>query len=226
MKKEAVFFVVMILLANFVFAAADSDTADVTPEGFQEENSLLNNFSDVGSDVKNFSGVKGKSNEVLAKEIEIPENLQFASKILFGLKSEGQVNLQQFIIMIGVFIFLLLLIKSILELVPFFGGGWKSWAGSILVTALVSVAGGTLLAVDFILSLSTLFGVLDDWGVVNLAIALALLVGFFFLLSKILKIVKRKTNLEKAKSIGDDVAYLSAAGQAAKEGMKMASEKG
>ncbi|MBI5803693.1 hypothetical protein HY450_00450, partial [Candidatus Pacearchaeota archaeon] len=160
------------------------------------------------------SEAKSKSNEILAKEIEIPENLQFVSKILFGIKTDRQVNLQELIILISLFVVLVLLIKVAAEI---FFSDWKSWVLAVIVALLASISGGVLLMTGFILDLSTLFGVLEELGVINLAIGLILLVVIFFALGKLLKSIKNKAREEKAGEIGRDISFAAEVGKTTRE---------
>lgn len=157
--------------------------------------------------------LRQKSNEVLSNEIEIPENLQKFSRVFFGLKNEEEVSLQKFIIFVGVWLVFLFLLASILEITPFFDG-WKSWIGAVVVNLLVGLSGGFLLVTGFIFSLSNLFGVLENWGILTLFIGLILVALFYYLLSKLIVIIREKNGEDKMSRVGRNIAIANEIGKA------------
>ena len=106
MKRWFVLLAVLLLMSNFVLAQ-DSE-----------------------------EGVKEKSNELLEKEVNIPENLRSITRVVFGLEKDEVIDFQRVVILIGVFIMLLILAKSVLELTPFLNEGVISWAGAVVVLLL------------------------------------------------------------------------------------------
>src|SRR3989344_8617833 len=114
MKKSFVVFVVLVLLSSFVSAQNDSSLS-----------------AEQIKDAVEFSGVGDRSNALLEKNIEIPENLQIITKVLFGLKHDAKVDFQTFVILIAILVIIFLVIKSVYDIIPF-GRGNKSWILSFL----------------------------------------------------------------------------------------------
>jgi len=197
MKKEFIVGILfLVLFASFTVAA---------------ENENLN----LGST----SNVRDKTNEALSKQIKIPENLQLAARIVFGLKASTPVDTQTFVILIGLWVIVLLLVKNILEVFPMVGEGVKSWAVGILVTLLIAFSGGVRLAAGWILSISRFFGLLEKWGLARFIISLLVLVGIFYLISKVIKTLKKRVGVEGMAQDGRDAGFVSAAGKIMKESM-------
>jgi len=205
-KEVLVFGLVLVLFAGLVAAQGATDNSGETSEGIGDLNL---------EDSK--EGVRTKTNEALAKEIEIPENLQFVTRIIFGLKSGQVVNLQLLITYIGLWFILVILIRSAVELVPKFGEGVKGWFLAVFITLLIALSGGVRLAAGWIYSTSRFFGWLEGWGIIRLVIALIFLAVLYFVFSKLIKWLKTRAKSEEAERVGEDIGYVSAMGKIARE---------
>ncbi len=127
--------------------------------------------------------------ESLSKEIEIPENLRFISKILFGIESNEEIKLDAFLVYAALWVFLLLVIRNLLEFSAFFEG-WKSWLGSITVTSIISITGALNPAANFFFGFGDIFGILNKWSPLKTAFALILIAVIFVALNIILRAFK------------------------------------
>jgi len=152
------------------------------------------------------SGVRGVSNDLLNKEIEIPEGLQLAARAIFGIKQGTAIDLQTLVILVALWLILLILIKNIFEIFPMFGEGLRAWFGSFLVTLLIAFSGGILLAASLVLDFSRFFGLLEEWGMVTLFIGLVALAVLYYLFSKFIKFMKMKRQVEGAEKTGMEIA--------------------
>ncbi|MEM2933007.1 MAG: hypothetical protein QW622_02260 [Candidatus Pacearchaeota archaeon] len=150
----------------------------------------------------NLTATGQKISSTLEQEIEIPENLQLAAKILLGLKPDTKVTFQEFIILIMTFVIFFFIIRDVMVFVPFFDTTIKSIIGAVLVTLLTGISGGFLLFVDLMLSLSSFFGILERWPIITIVLVFILLFGLSFILNKVLTQLKQKTQIEIAKGEG------------------------
>src|SRR3989344_4063698 len=182
MKKELIV-IVFVLLISVSFSIVSSQNED--KEG----------LGNVGDELK--SGSEG----LLSQEIEIPVYLKIPSRIVFGLKEDSKVDLQTFVIMLALWVFLLLVIHSILDITPF-SGEWKSWVGAVLVTLLISLTGAVRSVSVFFFNLGNIFGILEKWSILKITFSIVLLVAIFFASSFLLRILKESMKVGKAVSEG------------------------
>lgn len=212
MKRGFVFGVLfLVLITSLVFAQSEPPSAT--------QNDAPNAATQLKEEIKNIpdtSGVKEKSNEVLAKEIQIPEKLQLAARIIFGLKEDETIDLQTFIVLISIWLILFFLIHSILEITPFFEG-WKSFVGGFIVTTLIAISGAIKEVSIFFFGFGSLFGKLQDWGIFKLFFSLILLALLFYGAFRLLKFIKKKTDFAQAEKIGTDIAIERAVAKTARE---------
>ncbi|MEM4271366.1 MAG: hypothetical protein QXO70_04725, partial [Candidatus Pacearchaeota archaeon] len=125
----------------------------------------------------NLTATSQKISSTLEQEIEIPENLQLAARILFGLKPDKKVVFQEFIILIMTFVIFFFIIRDVMVFVPFFDTTIKSIIGAVLVTLLTGISGGFLLFADLMLFLSSFFGILERWPIITIVLVFILLFG-------------------------------------------------
>lgn len=149
----------------------------------------------------NLSGAQESSNRILEQQVEIPENFRFVPRFLFGLQLNQEISFQLFIILIGSWIILYVGFTQIIKIMPFFDGG-KAWIASFCVMVLMGISGGLILAANFLIDLSTLFGVLKGWEIVGLAIALVFLVIVYFFIAKVSKMLRNKMHVEENEITG------------------------
>jgi len=189
MKKSRIIITIAILLIltlnSFVFILAE-ETTDL-------ENQDIARVSDI-SGANDF---KNSTNKFLANEITLPENLKIFSKILLGVKEGETIEVSNLIILFALFIIILIIIQSLLEIIPFFGEGWKSWIGAMIITCLTSTSGGIKDAAIFIFDLKRLFGWLGNYSfffiVLNLVILFILAWGGKELLHSLKQKIKKET---------------------------------
>ncbi|MFQ5530982.1 MAG: hypothetical protein ACE5ES_00035 [Candidatus Nanoarchaeia archaeon] len=176
---------------------------------------------EVKQDLKDTSkNLQDSTNKALSKEIEIPENLEIFTRILFGLTNDDKLDFQTVIILLGVWVFFVLLMKDILELTPFFQD-WRPWAGSIVVTSLMSIAGGTKFLTLLFFNLGNTFEILEKWGPLKLGLSLISIVIFFFILQWGLRAIKEMVILEQAVKEGFEEGVEEAKRKAKKKGKKI-----
>lgn len=155
-------------------------------------------YAEEGSETKQAKEQKS----VLEQEIEIPENLQFLTRVLFGLKPDTPVIFQEFIVLIATLAIFFFIIRDIIVFVPFFDTTIKSVIGAIIVTLLAGSSGGFLFFADLMLSLGFFFGILERWPIISTTMILILLFAVTYLLNKALTGFKRKSRIEEARIEG------------------------
>lgn len=118
------------------------------------------------------------SNAFLESDITIPENLDLFAKVLFGLEESNTIDLSGLIILLALWIIILLILKSIMELIPLFEEGWKAWLGAIVVTCLISTTGSIRDAAVFWFDMRKLFGALGNYSFFFVALDVIILALF------------------------------------------------
>jgi len=121
--------------------------------------------------------------------VPIPAWVQNAADFAFKLEGKS-VDFPDLIILIALWVVIMMIIKSILEIVPFFGKGWKSWAGGIIVTLLASISGGIKEGGIWILGLADSIKWLDKFGQAKVAFVVILFIIVYFALIKLIPLVK------------------------------------
>ena len=185
MKKEIIIGLLLILCIGFIWAA---ETAS------QEANANIN----IGKDFQSYS------NNLLSKQITIPDYLQGPTKVIFGLE-DNSIDLQNFIVLFSIWFFLIFLIQAILEIVPFFGEGFKSWLGAIIITLLISITGSITKVANWLFGFGGTISLMKEWGLLKIIFTVILLVILAFGLKKLLHIMKHEKNKEENYMIGAEI---------------------
>jgi hypothetical protein len=220
-KLVAGIFIVIILLQAFIISGLEESKNQIntSKENSSEEKPKLPDLTipekeDVKKDLKGATEtVRTSTNEIVEKEIEVPESLKVPARIIFGLKPGDKLDISILITMICLWIFLVLLLSKTLELTPFFENG-KSWLGAILITGIIGVSGSIKSVTVLWLDLGNIFGVLEKWGAFKLGFVIIFLFSIFFGLNYVLKILKDKKIIEESMGKGTEaglgMAQLSA----------------
>lgn len=196
MEKRVILTLVLIILVNFFIISVCS----------QEEEKDANLPADIGKGIENITegiegvkGIKEKTDTVLEQDIIVPENLQIFARIIFGV--QGEIPLQIFIILVGIWIVLFILIASILKLTPFFEG-FKAWIGGAVITCLIAITGTIRSLAIFSFNFGNFFGFLEKWSVLKIVVALVIVGILFYGASIILKLINKSSMLNKAEMAG------------------------
>lgn len=202
MKKRVVLSLVLIVLVSLILIScvyAQDDAAVVPLE--EEEDNVGNEDkevdipTDIKKGVEEVKGIKEKTEETLEQDIVVPEKLQIPARIIFGVK--GEIPLNIFIVLIGVWIVIFLLIEKILEFTPFFEG-LRAWIGAFVITCLIAITGAIRSVVVFLFNLANIFGILEKWSVLKIVVVLIILAVFFYGLSILMKMLNKKLMLDRA----------------------------
>jgi len=188
MKKSLLFCLLIItaLALTTLILAEDANIAQV-----KEVSGTIGSES---TDNQNSENLKDFSNDLLSKQIIIPDNLQSISRLVFGVTEN--LTLQDFIILTVLWIFLVLILQAILTIVPMFGDDWKSWIGAVIITLLISITGTLKQIKDVWFSFEWLTKLLHDWGLFNLILIILMLIVFAFGARKLIHMMKHKAAVE------------------------------
>jgi len=149
-----------------------------------------------GSSINNsISGFKEKTDSIAEKEILINENLAIFVRVLSGI--QGPVTISYAIMIALIWIMMLIFLRNIMILTPFFKGG-MSWLMAIVVNLLIALSGGMKLLTKLFLETGSIFKFLEEWTTGALIFSIILVIVIFLILGKAMKFIKRKEEIMKA----------------------------
>ncbi|RMD67572.1 hypothetical protein D6817_01190 [Candidatus Pacearchaeota archaeon] len=192
-----------------------SQTPDSAGELAREIRGSLNG-TDAGS-------IRKSTNDFLSKDVQLPESLQVLTRIFFGLRNDEKVDLERFMILLAMFVFVFLLVYSALEM---FARGIARIALALAVTALAGISRGIFYGSQFFFSVAEFFGILKGWRLVSLLISLTIIVVLGYFLAKLLAILKEHAKNLEAESTGRKIGEGAAAAEIQRNAMEELSERG
>lgn len=142
------------------------------------------------------------TNNLIEKEILINENLAIFVRVLFGIK--GPVTISFAIMIILIWLMMLIFLRNILILTPFFKGG-ISWVAAIVVNLLIALSGGMRLLTKLFLETGSIFKFLEEWTTGALIFSIILLIIIFMVLKKAIRFIKMKEESMEAEDEGRKV---------------------
>jgi len=184
MKKVIVILFCLLLFFSIV---------GTLPLIISEENNQTNTENNLNLNDINFSDIKNP----LSTQITIPPSLELPVKIIFGLTSEDKLDFQLLIVLIAIWLFFFLIIHNILGLTPFFED-WKSWAGAIIVTLLISITGSIKSSAIFFFNIGNVFSILEKWGPLKLGFSIVIIIIIYYATNIILGILKETVIVGKS----------------------------
>lgn len=134
-------------------------------------------------------------------EVTLPESFVQPIRLIFSIPLED-ITLSYLIVLIAMYIFMLLVVLSLIQFVPFFSGA-KAWIGAIVISLLISISGGVRESATFLLSFNVNLGKLASVWFVFLALILIVL-GWGWM--RLLKMVKDKVGVEVSEQMGRDLS--------------------
>jgi cbb3-type cytochrome oxidase subunit 3 len=184
MKKEGAIVLVLlilVLLAVNVYALGENDANQDAPA----DPEAGGNFWSAGD-----------------QDVDIPPNLQFAARVLFGLKTDQDVSFNLLIVIISVLGGFVILIHSILRFVPIFKKEWVMWAVAVVVTLLASSTGGFIAFASMLFGFSAKVEFLNKWSMAYAFVTLVLIFLLAIGLNKLLKKMKKAQEVANAEDVG------------------------
>ena len=160
----------------------------------------------------NFTAIKkigDATDSLVEKEILINENLAIPIKILFGVK--GPVKLSSAIMILLIWVMMLIFLRNIMILTPFFKGG-ISWLMAIVVNLLIALSGGMNFLTKVFLETGSIFKFLEEWTTGALIFSIILVIILFLVLGKAMKFIKKKEEImeaeEESTKIGVNLGFM------------------
>ena len=150
-------------------------------------------------------GLGSQINEKIAQEIELPEWLQILAKIIFGIKEE-KIVLYLFVIHLAVFVLIFFIIYRTSIMLPFLTSASEilKLFFSLIVSLLVSLAGGIRAVVVQLYGLATLFKAIENIPALATAIAIIIVMIVMWSANILMKYLTRKSELAKAEVEGEE----------------------
>lgn len=136
--------------------------------------------------------------ETLAKDREIPEELHLVSRILFGV--EETISISFFIILLMLWLIILLVLKEIMEFLPFFKG-FTVWVGAIIVNLIFGVSGAFSEATTFYISVFD-FWLFAEWFLAGQVLAIIVLVLLGFIIMTLIRYIRMHAEREESEMRG------------------------
>ena len=122
---------------------------------------------------------------------------------MFGWNSAGEITFQTLVILLALFAAVLILIKSGVEI---FISGWKAWGISITVILVGSTTGSLQAMANFLLRLESLFGLLEKWKLISVALTLIFIVVVFFFVNRFLGMMRDSNRIDDSRRAGQEIA--------------------
>lgn len=194
MKKRVLLFAVLLLILAIPFVHAQDASKDASPDANKA-------ITDAKAESKNAASEAAKfTEEFFGKEIQIPDFFLF--NLLFGL--EGAVNFKMLVIILVSWIMLFLLFTSIINTFTS-----KKLLGYLIAFVLVSAIAYMKFLVAFgnfmLIFVGGLFKVVSKESVIPFVLVIFAIIVAYFILFKILKLIKTKSGLTEAEMQGMQV---------------------
>lgn len=185
MKRGFIALFLLVLLVSPLILAAEN-----TSNGTEDVSALR-------------GGIDDKTEDVLSKEIAIPNFLKTPFKIMFGI--ESPTSWQRLIVVFGVLIGFFIIMLDILDITPFFEGETIKILASAAITLLISVTGALDMAAKFFFDIAGFFDFANSWAPLKIIIAIILAVAMVFIVKTVIHQLKDKLKIEKAHMGGQKI---------------------
>jgi hypothetical protein len=201
MKKSIIFiFLGLLLLTTFCLAEENNETTNLEEQAEKPQLPSIKNLT------QNFTAPQ-KLNEILLKEREFPkklEKIETSSRFLFGIEKEDNPNLHFLAILIAFILFTFLLAYQLIKLVPSFSGS-TYWIGAIVPTFLLSVSKTLNFLTEKVIQLFGKIAFLENFKIIEIIFIVLILTLVLNYLSLLIRKVKNKNDLEKARESGERI---------------------
>ena len=196
-KGLACLLLILLVLVSVPFVFADN--------GLENGEDVDNDLEEVNDEDVETPDLDRVS-ETLAKDREIPEELRLVSRILFGV--DETISISFFIILLMLWLIVLLVLKEIMEFLPFFKGA-TSWIGALIINLIFGVTG-------VFIEITTFYATLFDFGffarlplagqVLAIVVLIVVGLGVFHVLNRVKSKVARDVSEQKGFKAGADMA--------------------
>ena len=195
MKKE-------IIIAICLFAVIFS-LIFVSAQEKQEQTDETGSFDEIKKAEKELI----EKENLLKKEVVIPENLKLIAKLVFGLNENDKLDFSLFIILIAIWLGLFSIIAMMLKFLPFLNEGFQRFIGAIVITCLVAVSGAIKQSAVFYLSFLDIFHIAEKYGILKFILALFIAIIFFYGVNIVLGKMHSSAKLVEAEVAGEKAGF-------------------
>lgn len=169
------------------------------------------------SEISQLSALKGGLNEktenMLEREMVIPNTLQFPLKTIFGINTTVPITIERFAILLATWITFFIIIQGILKILPIINKGWQSIGGSLIITALIAMTGTINQIVIFYFELGDDVEWISFLGPFQLIPALIIGIILIVFGNIITHKIEKNYLLERARNTGERVSLVSEIGK-------------
>jgi len=190
-----------------------------------EESSVVSDVKKTGEKVQeNTQGIEGAGdqvNKVLEGNVEIPSGFEFIAS-LFGISKA--IELRFLIVLLCLWIVFFLIVHQVLKFTPFFGEGWQSWVGGVVITMIVAISGGFRESAYFFFRFGETLGVMRGSSLFQLLLSVVFILILFFALSKLSKMMSRAKKKAEMENTGETIARGVKSAEVLSKGVRKLSE--
>jgi len=139
------------------------------------------------------------ANKILAKDVEIPENIWPTVKFVFGLNESEKLNFEELVIIVALWIFMFFLILSLIKFIPFFEESNQliCLTLSFIIMMLISISRGLYNGALILLNLANFFSFKSRIISIFTTLIIIFIIGFGF--TRLIAILKaRVKNAEES----------------------------
>ncbi|MCK5449981.1 hypothetical protein KAI32_03890 [Candidatus Pacearchaeota archaeon] len=212
MKRGIILLVLLVLLTSPVILATEDDI--ITPT----DNTTIPSSEDAIKQVKEeLSALRGGLDEntenILEREINIPDLLQTPVRIIFGLKDGYTITIERLIVLCAIWIMLFIVIRGALKLTPFLNKGYQNIIGSIIIVILIALTGIIDMLIEIFFGARDTFKWLEALGPFKFIIALVLAILIIGMAHYVMHKLEKKIFLMKAEDTGENIRAISEMGK-------------
>ncbi|MDO8459621.1 MAG: hypothetical protein Q7S74_00790 [Nanoarchaeota archaeon] len=218
MKKGLIFSIVICLIILSSFATDLDPSSAAVSGGNTSGNGSITGLKDISGNLSTVSsGFADSTNKVLEQNVVIPEGLQIAAKIIFGLREVDKIELQTFVILIALWIAVFAFIMSVVRIIPTFDKPIKALVVSAIVTTLIALTGAIRFMAVLLFSFGSFFGLFEKYVLLRLFLMIILLVAFLFVVLKLTKKLKKQEGVLSAEKVGQNIGFAGEIGKIERE---------
>jgi hypothetical protein len=125
----------------------------------------------------------------------------------------GPVTIERFVIMVGIFVALFIVIRSAISIAPFFDCKMIEILASLSVTLLILLTGIFDFLVSFYYDLLSIIFFLDKLGPFKIFVYIVVMYFFIVVVNKLSKVAEKNITLEGAEQTRENIELISKRGE-------------
>ncbi len=134
---------------------------------------------------------------LLEKDIEVPEDLQLVARVVFGLKTNEEITLSEFVVMVVIWFLIFSVVTNLLRGIYFMSEGVTRWLGGVVITCLIAVSGVVKSASVIIFNFFDMFTFFAKLGFLKLIFALIIVGAIIYIVNVFINKQYSKSKLEE-----------------------------